>query len=274
MSARTHKIWISLVVVGVFGALASCGVEEPLSPVGSFADGGVDGSGGQGGGSADAGPKRTVMTRNPFGNVAASDNLLWDGDFEWYSPFSDQYGWLSGPPYGYSFPNVEVGPQCRSGLKCALIKKGKGILGLGVASQGNQLEASFWAKVTMGTCDQVKGTVTDIFSPTMSDTNVKVPAIDTAPDADGWCHYQVIVSPRESKPSLMIQNSTGGDVLIDDAILRKAPPAKVLNAPIEAPEADLVLAIEAARSDVAKLKGPFDPPPNERRRAFEAWKNR
>ena len=47
--------------------------------------------------SAPVAPRRTVIERSPYGNVKASQNLLWDGDFEWSSPFADQYGWIEPP---------------------------------------------------------------------------------------------------------------------------------------------------------------------------------
>jgi hypothetical protein len=92
-------------------------------------------TGGQGG---DAGapitPIRTVHQRNPFGNVAASDNLLWDGDFEWSGAFLAQYAWSSGKSWKTSGgPEIEVLAACHSGMKCARVKKGGSIGGIGVS---------------------------------------------------------------------------------------------------------------------------------------------
>ena len=82
-----------LVAITCALALFGCSDPDPIDP----------GPGGGGGGGSPPDPpdppavKRTVIERNPFGNVEASQNLLWDGDFEWSSPFTDQYGWYEPP---------------------------------------------------------------------------------------------------------------------------------------------------------------------------------
>ncbi|MCS6899329.1 MAG: hypothetical protein RMJ98_06560, partial [Myxococcales bacterium] len=92
-------------------------------------------SGGQGGGAgAPISPIRTVSQRNIFGNVAASDNLLWDGDFEWSGAFLSQYAWSSGKSWKPSeAPEIKVLAACRSGMKCARVEKGGSMGGIGVS---------------------------------------------------------------------------------------------------------------------------------------------
>jgi hypothetical protein len=255
--------------------LSACGVTEELSPI-STGHSSVDAGHGSGGGGGsppvlDAGPKkRTVEQRNPFGNVAETENLLWDGDFEWNSPFSDQYGWLSGPPYSYAFDNIRVGAMCRSGLKCALLKKKNGIIGIGVASKGNKLSASFWAHLTEGTCDLLKADVTSLFDD--SEPDAPVLPVSTTPDAGGWCRYESVIEARAKKPYLFIYNTTPNIVIIDDAVLKQALGTKSLAIQHGPKAPDHAQALAEARAAIAKHRGPQDPPPNQARKALEQWR--
>jgi hypothetical protein len=272
---RAHAIILA-------AALAGCsGGEERINPVNGTPDAGMTdagngGTGGTGGAPADAGPpKRTVLQRNPFGNVKETQNLLWDGDFELYSPFSDEYGWLSGASAStidYVLPDVKMGAACRSGMRCASLKKHHIIAGLGVAATGAKLEVSFWAHVAKGVCSKVNAFLSDWESQADPDVMI-MPASDT-PDAGGWCSFDAVVDARKAKPLLFIQNNTDGELLVDDCVLKKAPPAtalKVVHGPISAgAQADL----EAARARFQRLRGPHDTPPNAARRAYETWRDR
>lgn len=262
--------------IALITALGGCGDVELVNPAPTPT---APGAGPSDAGPSDAAappdqpaPKRTVEQRNPFGNVAETENLLWDGDFEWHSPFSDEYGWLSGPPYSYNFPNVRVGAECRSGLKCALVKKNKGIIGIGVSSQGNKLHASFWVHLAEGTCDQVVANVADMFDMVEPDAPVK--PVSTTPDPTGWCHFDTIVDGREHKAFLFILNKTKGDVIVDDAVLKKSPNTKSLTVAAEPPTGEMAAVMEAAREDVKKLRGPHDAPPNEAKKALQKWRQR
>jgi hypothetical protein len=237
--------------------------------------GGAD-DGGAGGGAPDAGAlKRTVIQRNPFGNVAETENLLWDGDFEWYSPFSDQYGWLAGTSaasLGFTFTDVKLGAACHSGIRCAWLKKHHVIAGIAVASQGNKLAASLWAHVTAGPCSKVVATLGDFEA--QVDPDVVIAPVEADPDADGWCRYDAVVDPRQAKPALLVQNETAGDVVVDDAVIKKAPPAMSLKAFHGPPSPERAADLEAARAAFRRVRGPHDPPPNPARRAYEQWRHR
>jgi hypothetical protein len=263
----------------VAGSVGCGGVEEELNPLG--ADAGTittttiedAGTGGSGGGAPDAGaPIRTVMTRNPFGNVAERENLLWDGDFEWHSAFSDQYGWLAGSSVGslgFGFSDVRLGATCRSGLKCAGMKKNRVIAGIAVASQGNKIEVSFWAKVAMGDCSDVSASVIPFGD--VNDPSVLVKPVSTEPDADGWCQFDSVLDPRKGKPVLLIQNQTGADIVVDDAVIKKVAPEMSVKAYHGPPSAKLAEEIEAARQAISRTRGPHEAPRNAAQRAFEAW---
>jgi len=263
---------------------AGCGSEGAVNPLpqgstgtttassGTSANGtgtggtaGTGGAGGTGGGTGTL--LRSVEERNPFGNVAATDNLLWDGDFEWSSPFSDQYGWLFGPPYEYAFPPATIGAACRSGVKCVTLPKGKAVLGVGVGSKGNPLEVTAFARPKKGGCDGVAISLIQLAS---LGGAVKIGPDPAEPDSAGWCLYRATVPSYPKKVYLLIANKTGEDLVVDDAVVRPAkvivPPAPPPMAP---PTADDQASMDEARAAIEKLRGPHVAPPNAAKKAFE-----
>jgi hypothetical protein len=216
-----------------------------------------------------AAPKRVVYHRNPFGNVAETKNLLWDGDFELSSPFSDQYGWLTGAPFSYSFTGARIGPECRSGIKCAALAKGKYLIGIGVAVRDAPLEASVWVRAPLASCAKVNVELMSLTG--QADPDIKVPVVDEGADA-AWCHYHVIAAPRATKTYLSIHNKSADIVIVDDAVLKAALPLQALTMAAGAPTAEEAASRAEVRAGIASLRGPHDPPPNEARRALEAWK--
>lgn len=271
-------IWAGTAALGAL--VIGCGnLEEQVSPVPvettstttSVVDDG--GAGGSGGAAPDAGVKRTVIKRSPYGNAAEAENLLWDGDFEWLSPFSDQYGWLAGPSpdqLDFILPKVQIGAACRSGVKCARLAKNNVLAGIGVASEDQKLEASFWAHLSKGTCDQVLAIFVNFDF--VDDPQVEVTPDQKEPDAAGFCHYLTVVDPRKGKPLLYIENGTQGEVLIDDAVIKRAPAAKALSAQHGPPSAELAAKVEGARAAVWKRRGPHDAPPNAAKKAYQQRK--
>jgi hypothetical protein len=262
-------------------ASAGCSAEESLRPLSSSTATDA-GAGGSGGSAPDAGaPRRTVLARNPFGNVAETGNLMLDGDFEWFTPFADQYAWLSGSSLqniGYTLPDVALGAACRSGLRCASLKKHAVIVGLGLASQGTRLEVSVWAHVTAGPCSKVIVTLADwegLQGETQNgDPSVAVKPLADEPDAEGWCHLDAVVDARQHKPALIISNSTAGVLLVDDVVLRKAPVTKALHVAHGPPSAETAADLAAAGEALRRLRGPHDAPPNEARRALDAARSK
>jgi hypothetical protein len=213
-------------------------------------------------------PIRTVEERNPYGNVAATDNLLWDGDFEWTSPFSDQYGWLFGPPYSYSFPAATIGAVCRSGVKCVTLPKGKGIIGIGVGTKASAIAATVFAKPKKGGCAGVEVSLVKIENLA---ADAKIGATSQDPDATGWCLYRATVPSYPQRVYLLVRNKTGDDLVVDDAVVRPvpagAPPPPP--PPMEPPSAEEAQSHAEAVAAILALRKPMDPPPNPARRAFE-----
>jgi len=97
------------------------------------------------------------------------------------------------------------------------------------------------------------------------DPDVVIHDVEADPDAGGWCHYDAVVDPRKGKPALYIQNNTDGDLLVDDAVIKRAPATMSLKAYHGPPTAEL----DQARESFRRLRGPHDPPPNAARRAYE-----
>ncbi|MFO0593269.1 MAG: hypothetical protein U0441_37350 [Polyangiaceae bacterium] len=253
--------------------LPACGVDETVNSVDTGTTAtetttttDTSGTGGTGGSPEKV--IRTVEQRNPFGDVAETKNLLWDGDFEWTSPFSDQYGWLFGPPYSFAFPSATIGAACLSGVKCASIPKNKSILGIGVTSSVADIEVVAHAKPKTGVCKDVDVALLD---PDNSQKDAEVPAATEAPGADGWCLYTAKITLYGKKVYLLIDNNTGDELLTDDEVVRPepagAPPPPP--PPMGPARAEVVFRRDAARAAIDLFKRPVDPPKSPARRAFE-----
>lgn len=234
---------------------------------------GEGGGGGEGGGRPAPVVVRTVEQRNPFGNVAASDNLLWDGDFEWSSPFSDQYGWLSGPPYSYAFPAATIGAECRSGVKCVTVAKNKSIIGIGVGSGQSALVATVFAKPKTGVCADVEVLLFGLFASGAEAPEVPVPPTTEAPDAAGWCLYRGTAESYPQKAYLYVDNNTGEPLVVDNAVVRAVPKDEAAPPPppppAAPPTADRKARRDEAREAALRLRGPYLPPPSAAKRAFQ-----
>jgi hypothetical protein len=272
MSAARSLAAVVLALGPLLGAVASgCATgDTTLSPVlapaprsdaGVPADSGAPDSGAGGSAPApDAGPvKRTVLQRNPFGDVAATENLLWDGDFEWASPISDEYGWMTFLPAAWlTESSIRIGAVCHSGVKCALVPAATGLLGIGVGSKGNPLEASFWAHPAGPTCARIAGTVTDGGDGT-TDPDVPIAAVSETPDAGGWCQFDSVVAVRQFKTYVSISNDTGADLIVDDVVLVVAPAGKERTAsPAGPPTPEEAAKAAAIHEGLAALRGPHD----------------
>jgi hypothetical protein len=209
---------------------SACGEGARLSPLDVAAgDGGSAASSSSSSGAAPpTAQKREVYQRHPFGNVAVTDNLLWDGDFEWRPPFAGQYGWYQADsPFldGVGSSKQAIGPQCKSGLKCASLEPDNVLLGLTVASEGDALAVSFWvrpsdARPSDGACTGIAATLRAQESFTPSEEILPTGA---TPDADGWCHFEGVVSEKGSAQFLYIHNESTQTALIDDATVVAAP---------------------------------------------------
>ncbi len=270
MRASTdRRVWLGGLLVLL--AAGSCLAEaERLSPVDTAgAAGGTTSSTAttSSSSSSTVTKKRTIIQRNPFGNVAKVANLLMDGDFEWISAFSDQYGWLTGGQgyLSYQLPTIVMGSRCRSGIKCAEVEHERAVVGLSVSSKGNPLAVSFWAHVEEGACTGVQAV---LLSEDGSADSVAI-APESEQPSDGWCHFAGLVSERKSALYLYIQNVSGSVAIVDDAVIESAggdSNGVSAFAPAQPAAGDWAWAIEQARF----LTRPRTPPPNEALRRFRA----
>lgn len=188
-------------------------------------------------------PLRTVIDRNPFGNVAASDNLLWDGDFEWASPFSDQYGWYQ-LPASLVLEEVVVGPACRSGVKCARVDRSDEILGIAVGAPGEVLIAKAHVKFepddegVTPPCSDAGVLIIDLDGLGPTDESIELPLVTPTPDVTGYCIFTGEVAPRNNKPYVYIENNGKSTMLVDDVtLLRASSPSASRVSPLPPPKA-------------------------------------
>lgn len=217
--------------------------------------------------------KRRVIERNPFGHVAISQNLLWDGDFEWTSPFADQYGWYE-LPSSPTVSDVVIGAACTSGIKCVRLRKNGNLLGIGVGAKDAPLFVSVAIKfevegdATRPACSKAELTLIDFGGPGAGDPDASVTATSETADGSGWCVLAGTVPARANKPYLLVSNHGGVPMLVDDAVLTVAetpsplPGAKQPAIAARAPLPHQLPNIRMAREAIAKLRLPHDAPPS------------
>ncbi len=174
--------------------------------------------------------RRTVSWRDPFGDYAATDNLLMDGDFEWAGPFTMQYPWFRDLPVGgISAPAFAVGTACRSGIRCANVSGQSGIAGFAMRPPANadHADLSLWIKPpASATCAIASVSVAGCV---LSDS--PGPAIDAngvTPDSDGWCHLAATVPMPNDTPCVFISVSGLAltSVLVDDVVMTAPAPQR------------------------------------------------
>jgi hypothetical protein len=275
MSAR--NLAVAMAAVGLF---AACGDDEHVDPVGGGGGGTTSsgttstvtgsssatavssGAGGEGAGA----PIRTLIQRDPFGNVAETRNLLWDGDFEWESSFADQYGWLQGQTANVA--SRRVGPECRSGLKCGVL--GPDLIGIAVSSAEHDLYASVWVRPADGSCESVTAYLLaeGIYD---DGADVVIPPVTGVPDESGWCHHEATVPQRDDKSYLYLASTAVAEALVDDAVVREATSdeaRRVVRYAAWVPSAAVFEKLEAARGVIRKWRGPHEGAPDPTREAL------
>lgn len=285
------RVWLTLTTACALACAVACGSDERLNPAanggaggdagtGAAGAGGAAGSAAQGGTAGSGGSstvRRSVEYRSPYGNMAESDNLLWDGDFEWHTAFASQYGWVTPSLFGRFQPTtldeISVGPQCKSGLKCAPLGRNVAILGVGVSPTGAPVEASVWAKPVSGNCAEVEAALIGCFDGTDPE-GALTPA--AAPDAKGWCEYRGVFPERQRATCLSVishqlDNST---TLVDDAVLKAAPANARVIPSVTKVSAQLRAAAPKWQAGMREWIRPGAKPPTEAGRALEAWLTR
>ena len=264
MRIRPLKVWLALALV------TACQTSEVvnLAPSGTVTASNGSATVGSGGSTSAGGAapvKRTVIQRNPYGNVDRPNNLLWDGDFEWMGPFVDQYGWLSGSNFGisYALPKLVVGARCQSGVRCAELAPERIAIATGVASKGNALAASVWVKPEGGACSDVQVVVLPAASP------MDAVALSFQ-NEDGWCHFEGLVPALDSQVYLYIANESDGAVVVDNAVVEAETGGQGVRRGRALP-----LARRADRKyqwvaeAVRRARKPTTPPPNKAKEAFK-----
>lgn len=224
--------------------------------------------------------KRTLVERSPYGNVAERENLLWDGDFEWASPFADQYGWFE-PPANPTISDVVVGAACRSGVKCARLAKNRSLVGIGVGAAEVDLRASVWvrfepdAALPVPACAELSAflfSTGELYEP---DPELDLSPTSDTPDEAGWCQLTVVSPPRRNKVYLLVRNRSGVPVLVDDAVVARSDGSVQFSAPSRGPSALDPAArvfLDEAKRAALELARPIEGRPNPAREAFERHK--
>ncbi len=248
---------------------AGRGGSSTAGTAGSSVSGGAGSAGSGGAGSAGSGggvpPRRTVSVRSPYGSLAAG-NLLWDGDLEWSGPWVSQYPWAAtSTTAGFGASGVEflVGPDCRSGLKCAALGQ-TGLAAVGVAPTTAYTHARGWVRVPKGVaCGDVSVRLDGCFLDVTA--SAPLPAASATPDDAGWCRYEGDVETPDDAACLYFKRPAGanGVFVVDDAYVGASVATKATlglsRAPSAAEIAEVRALQSALRSRVYRLPPPVKP---------------
>lgn len=270
------RAWL---LVGVLAA--ACGGGTGVNPLGAGGSGGHPDASVPTGTSDKPGVppkpaavKRTVIERNPYGDVAVTDNLLWDGDFEWQTAFGDEYGWVDSTFFAQTgtFPEIRIGAMCHSGMKCGYLQPGAQASAIGVSPSGAKLSASAWVKPASSDCSDVH---VQIFSCAGSgEPNVPLADDDGKPDADGWCFFHAVAAARKSATCMAFdaQFLGSGEALIDDAVIQAAPPGTQTLLSFRPPSPRDVATVHKMQKILRDYLKPTTRPPSAALRAYRAWR--
>lgn len=259
----------------VAASMLGCGSEGGASlpaPTQPVTDASADSADGHAQGDAQSGAdaatamKRTVMWRDPFGNYAAGDNLVMDGDFEWSGAFAQQYPWFrSDAAAGMTAPAFGLGPKCRSGTKCAIVSQGQGIAGFGVRppGQADHADLSVWARPQLASsCAVVSVSVGGCVLSTSESYALDGSGVE--PDADGWCHFSGSVQMPDDTPCVFVSvaGPASATAAIDDVVMT-APGATRRLASSAAPSAGHMRVVERLRRVIRESLRPGAAAPRE-----------
>lgn len=208
---RTASLLFTLLAI-------ACGTEERLGSDPGPVDSGAVDSSAPDADPPDAGPKiRSVETRNPFGNTAAENNLMVDGDFEWTSGFG-QHGWRATSTTAEVGVSRAFGGFCRSGVSCGILENGVAMIGLATAPRGKSMLITAYSKPPQPDCGLTTISVISCTSGTVFNI-ASVPPTAPVPAASGWCQHRATAPAMDEQPCLYITTfaEVGQRVLIDDA---------------------------------------------------------
>ena len=171
-------------------------------------------------------PKRVVESRNPFGNLDAT-NLMLDGDFE-FSGRQGQMPWLSFATAQATL-DFETGGLCASGVRCARLQKGSVLFGWMTSPKaGTSIDVTLKARTLVGTPKTQTGScpeprlnvyVIDIENPDAIE-RIKIER-DVAP-INGFCTYHSVVGGLPyASPGVYVESQSldAKDVLLLDQVM-------------------------------------------------------
>lgn len=269
MSWKRHA-WIAL----AFGVAVACGSsDEDVNETTPSHDAGTGGTVGEDATSdvPVVNPKRKIFQKNPFGNVAASDNTLWDGDFEWSTQFASQYAWVPVTGLGVGlapFEGIRASASCRSGMKCAFMTQNLSMAGIGVSPGGKKVSASIWVHPPDGVCENM--TISLISCSFAGNDDLEMKDADDAPDADGWCHYEAISDVRQFATCIyVVADFVEGEAIIDDGVIRAAADNAVPTGVL--PDEKQQARIEQARKTIREYMKPRPVTPTRAKEEVDRW---
>lgn len=170
--------------------------------------------------------KRTVEMRNPFGNTAASDNLMVDGDFELTGlDRTATEPWRAFVKGVGQTIKMTTGGRCKSGVRCLVLTPGESAVGWMATPREGDIRVSLWARPNGGTCGALAVHVVDMNEPTK--TKMIVPP--SSPDESGACRFEGLApSFPGGAPAVYLEiypATKVTSVFVDDVVVLAATPS-------------------------------------------------
>jgi hypothetical protein len=177
-----------------------------------------------------SGAIRQITVRSPYGHVAATGNLVLDGDFELEQDALSAPWFVIDADGSYDSLLFGTGGQCVSGLYCAALQAGQSLLGgyVGVAP-GTAGTFSFAAKPS-GTCSDVQGELQLGLDAEglVFDTFTAQPT-SAAPGSDGWCRYTgTYAADRPMYQWAEVTLTSSSATLFDDVVILASSDTQLL----------------------------------------------
>jgi len=168
---------------------------------------------------------RQVSVRSPYGHVAATKNLVLDGDLELEPDLA--FTWYAvNPDYSLGTLTFKSGGQCRSGLYCGDAQAGVALYANYIAIRpGSAGTFTFAAQPASGACGDVESALllsADAFG---ADLDFFSAQPDSAsPGPDGWCTYTgryTAEQPLYFWTQLVLVSAS--ETVFDDAVVVEDP---------------------------------------------------
>jgi hypothetical protein len=149
---------------------------------------------------------RTIEQRSIFG-AAGEANLMADGDFE-LTGRSQQMPWLTFGDQGQGTLNYETGGRCRTGIRCAVLRKDEQLIGWFASPKTGSITATLYVYPNQLPCREAASAIVLDLDEQQRGAELTAAA---EPDVTGWCKFESVAPAIPfGSPVLYVQSKSEG----------------------------------------------------------------